>query len=90
MFRRKNDFGEIKNDLKEIKEKINSLSINPTVSTPLSSNDIGNVIKEWEIVINTQMHFNDLLMKLRTATLSIVLAIFGAAGYSQLILKPII
>ncbi|QDI89212.1 hypothetical protein Nisw_06590 [Candidatus Nitrosopumilus sp. SW] len=46
------------------------------------TSDIPNIMKEWEIVIKTQMHFNDLLIKVRTATLSVVLAIFGAAGYS--------
>lgn len=45
------------------------------------------IIEEWKIVIQTQMHFNDLLMKMRTATLSVVLAVFGAAGYSFTVIE---
>lgn len=48
----------------------------------LSTEEIRNIIEEWKTVIQTQMHFNDLLMKVRTATVSVVLAVFGAAGYS--------
>ena len=48
------------------------------------------VIEEWKIVIDVQMHFNDMLMRLRTTGISIVLAFFGAASislqYSQIYL----
>ncbi len=40
------------------------------------------ILQEWKIVIRTQMHFNELLMQMRTAGVSIVLAVFGAAAYS--------
>lgn len=40
------------------------------------------ILEEWKIVIQTQMHFNELLMKMRTTAVSIVLAMSGAAAYS--------
>jgi hypothetical protein len=40
------------------------------------------ILEEWKIVIQTQMHFNDMIMKMRTTGVSIVLAVFGAAAYS--------
>jgi hypothetical protein len=49
------------------------------------------ILEEWKIVIQTQMHFNDMIMKLRTSGISIVLAFFGAASlslqYPQLYLR---
>lgn len=40
------------------------------------------ILEEWKTVIQTQMHFNDMIMKMRTTGISIVLAVFGAAAYS--------
>ena len=40
------------------------------------------ILEEWKTVIQTQMHFNDMIMKMRTTGVSIVLAVFGAAAYS--------
>jgi hypothetical protein len=40
------------------------------------------ILEEWKVVIRTQMHFNEMLMQMRTAGVSIVLAVFGAAAYS--------
>lgn len=40
------------------------------------------ILEEWKTVIQTQMHFNDMIMKMRTTAVSIVLAVFGAAAYS--------
>lgn len=34
----------------------------------------------WKVAIDTQMHFNDLLIKMRTTVISIILAVFGAAA----------
>lgn len=36
----------------------------------------------WKIAINTQMHFNDLIMKIRAIVTSLITAIFGAAAFS--------
>lgn len=35
-------------------------------------------LKTWKVAIETQMHFNDLLIRMRTIIISIVLAVFGA------------
>lgn len=40
------------------------------------------ILEEWKVVIQTQMHFNQMLMQMRTAAISIVLGIFGAAVVS--------
>lgn len=38
------------------------------------------IMEEWKTVIQTQMHFNDMLMKMRTAAISVVVAIYAVAG----------
>jgi len=40
------------------------------------------ILEEWKTVVQTQMHFNDMIMRIRTTGVSIVLAVFGAAAYS--------
>jgi hypothetical protein len=40
------------------------------------------LLEEWKTVIQTQMHFNDMIMKMRTTGVTIVLAFFGAASIS--------
>lgn len=40
------------------------------------------ILEEWKTVIQVQMHFNDMIMKMRTTGISVVLAVFGAAAYS--------
>ena len=40
------------------------------------------ILEEWKTVVQTQMHFNEMLMRMRTTSVSIVLAVFGAAAYS--------
>ena len=40
------------------------------------------ILEEWKTVIQTQMHFNDMIMKMRTTVVTIVLAFFGAAAIS--------
>lgn len=41
------------------------------------------IIEEWKTIIQTQMHFNEMIMRMRTTSISIFLAIFGAAAYSM-------
>jgi hypothetical protein len=36
-------------------------------------------LKEWEIIIDTQMHFNDLILRFRAITLTTFVALIGAA-----------
>lgn len=40
------------------------------------------LIEEWKTVIQTQMHFNEMIMRMRSMSISIYLAIFGWAAYS--------
>lgn len=40
------------------------------------------MLEEWKTVIQTQMHFNDMIMRMRTTGVTIVLAFFGAAAIS--------
>ncbi len=41
-----------------------------------------NELEIWKIAINTQMHFNDLIMKIRAIVTSLITAIFGASALS--------
>lgn len=55
---------------KENKEKLN-----------LSKEDrLKYELEQWKVAIDTQMHFNELLMKMRTTVISIILATFGASA----------
>lgn len=72
------DIDEIKRLVIKIEEKICNESKSVPVITP---QDMANFIEEWKIVIKTQMHFNDMIMKVRTATISFVVGVFGAAAY---------
>ncbi|VVB51500.1 Uncharacterised protein [uncultured archaeon] len=40
------------------------------------------ILDEWKTVIETQMHFNEMIMTMRTTGVSVVLAVFSAAAYS--------
>ena len=79
---------KITKKLEEITKKLdtNQQEIKQTKVPIPNIKQLPYVIKEWEVVIQTQMHFNGLLMKIRTATMSVVLSIFGAAGYSILVI----
>lgn len=48
----------------------------------VTSEEMKIILEEWKTVIQTQMHFNDMIMKIRTTGISIVLSVFGAAAYS--------
>jgi len=45
---------------------------------------------EWKVVIETQMHFNDMIMRVRATGVSVVLAVFGAAAYSLQFVKLVL
>jgi hypothetical protein len=38
------------------------------------------LLKEWETVISTQMHFNEMIIRARTTGVSVVMAVYGAAA----------
>ena len=78
-----NKIDEVNEKIDKIPEKLEGTTIQPPPNPPkLDLEQLPHIVEEWKIVIQTQMHFNDLIMKVRTATLSVVLAVFGAAGYS--------
>lgn len=39
-------------------------------------------VQHWRTLIDTQMHFNDMLLRTRSVGISIVIAVFGAAAVS--------
>ena len=46
------------------------------------SNHLDYILQEYKIVIETQMHFNELIIKTRSMGISVVTVIYGAAAYS--------
>lgn len=75
------DISEIKKHVIKIEEKLCNESKTEKSSSPITPEEMSNFLKEWEIVIKTQMHFNDMIMKVRTATVSFVVGVFSAAAY---------
>lgn len=47
---------------------------------PESNLKTEHLIEIWKEAVETQMHFNDLLIKMRTTVISIILAVFGGAA----------
>ncbi|MFC1480523.1 hypothetical protein ACFL5Y_03650 [Candidatus Omnitrophota bacterium] len=45
------------------------------------------LLETWKVAMDTQMHFNDLLIKMRTTVISIILAVFGGAAIALKDLK---
>lgn len=39
-------------------------------------------LEEWKTVINTQMHFNEMIIRARTMGVSVVIAVYGAAAFA--------
>jgi hypothetical protein len=38
------------------------------------------ILEEWKVVVQTQMHFNEMIMRARTTGVSVVMAVYGAAA----------
>ena len=38
------------------------------------------ILEEWKTVVQTQMHFNEMIMRARTTGVSVVMAVYGAAA----------
>lgn len=38
------------------------------------------ILQEWKIVVKTQIHFNEMIMRARTTGVSVVMAVYGAAA----------
>lgn len=60
-----------KNEEKTIKDYQSKFSID------VSKEYLSHYVKEWEVCINTQMHFNDVIIKFRSIVLSVFIASIG-------------
>lgn len=40
------------------------------------------LMEEWKQVTGMQMHFNDMIIRMRTLAVSVVISVFGAAGFA--------
>lgn len=46
------------------------------------------ILAAWERIIDTQKHFNEMAMRVRNLAITLILAVFGAAGYSLRYSEP--
>ena len=51
-------------------------------NAPQSTAEYDQVVTQWQIIISTQMHFNDMILRTRAIGSSVVLAAYGAAAVS--------
>lgn len=49
-------------------------------NAPQSTAEYDQVVTQWQIIISTQMHFNDIILRTRSIGSSVVLAAYGAAA----------
>lgn len=49
---------------------------------PQSTVENDHVVTQWQTIITTQMHFNDMILRVRAIGSSVVLAAYGAAAIS--------
>lgn len=47
---------------------------------PLSTGTDDQIVTQWQTIISTQMHFNDMLLRTRAIGSSVVMATYGAAA----------
>lgn len=80
--RTENKLEEILRLLREVRDTSPKEASTAQPVQPIDTEEMAVIQDEWKTVIETQMHFNEMTMQVRTATVSVVLAIFGAAGYS--------
>jgi len=38
------------------------------------------ILEEWKTIVQTQMHFNEMIMRARTTGVSVVMGVYGAAA----------
>lgn len=53
----------------------------PSTSIPVPSDVFPHIIDEWKLVVQTQMHFNEMIMKIRAGIVAVVYAVFGASAF---------
>lgn len=65
------------------KEKEESAPDNEGPLTSFTSTERMNLLlEEWKQVSEMQMHFNDMIIRMRTLAVSVVISVFGAAGFA--------
>jgi hypothetical protein len=57
-------------------------SVKHQLATSPSDDRTKMLFEEWKVVMQTQMHFNEMIMRVRSVGVSVVTAVFGAAAYS--------
>jgi len=40
------------------------------------------LLTEWRVLIDMQIHFNEMILRMRTLAVSVVISVFGAAGFA--------
>jgi hypothetical protein len=57
----------------------------PTViaRTELSRGDARVFLEQWKTIIDVQKHFNEIILRMRTTGVSVVIAVYGAAALSM-------
>lgn len=54
----------------------------PPAPAALTPEDAKVLVEEWKTVIGVQMHFNEIIVRMRTTGVSVVIAVYGAAAFS--------
>jgi len=67
---------ELTQEIQQLKTKVGTLNENQK----FSKEEL--ILSAWIKIVETQMHFNDMVMKVRNLAITLVLAVFGAAAYS--------
>lgn len=62
----------------KLKDPINSFPTTTPVITARERDMLQLYLQEWQIIINTQMHFNDLILRFRAITLTAFVTLIGA------------
>jgi hypothetical protein len=63
----------------ELKSAVNPIPASPPTLSADEIKILELYLSEWKVVIETQMHFNDLIIRFRTLTLTTFAALVGAA-----------
>jgi hypothetical protein len=74
------EVASLKDQLQSIERRIQLLEQNREKDDKLRHEEI--IISTWKKIVDTQMHFNDMVMRVRNLAITLLLAAFGAAAYS--------
>jgi len=59
---------------------MNDIAVKPNNDFSSYDEYMKHIREVWKVALDTQMHFNDLLIRMRTTVISIILAVFGASA----------